>query len=394
MNQSVFFNDIVIDFQIFKHVNELPNNWNAIAYHDLFLQTTYLDALEKASPNNITLYYIGFYSNSELIGITIVQRVELYLNDIFRNHNDTCFKERFKNLISKVLKGNILVAGNITHTGQHGVNFNTTNYSTTDFINALLQALLELKKDIKTQYNKTIRAYLMKDYFIDDPITSHSDVLETFGFHKLAVQPNMILDVKPHWNTFDDYISELNKKYRDRYKTARKKARQVLKKELHTQDIEAHSKQLYTLYKNVSDHAKINTFILPENHFLEFKLHLEKAFRVYAYYLDNQIVGFYTLILNSDNLETYFLGYNPKYQYQHQLYLNMLYDMLLFAIDNQLKTVVYARTAMAIKSSVGAKPKRMIMYLKHTNWVMNTLLKAIFKLMNPKQDWEERHPFK
>ncbi|WP_250433585.1 GNAT family N-acetyltransferase [Hanstruepera flava] len=384
----------MIDFQIFKHANKLPSNWNAIAHHDLFLQTTYLEALEKSSPKNISLYYIGFYSHSELIGITIVQRVELYLNDMFRNHNDTCFKERFKNLVSKVLKGNILVAGNITHTGQHGVYFNTTKYSINDFTEALFKALLLLKQNIKAQYNKSIRAYLMKDYFIENPLPLYSDKLKAFGFHKLVVQPNMVLDVKPHWNTFDDYISDLNKKYRDRYKTARRKARQISKKELYNQDIETHSKLLYRLYKNVSDHAKINTFILPENHFLEFKLHLEKAFRVYVYYLDNQIVGFYTLILNGKNLETYFLGYNPKYQYQHQLYLNMLYDMLQFGIKHNFKAIVYARTAMAIKSSVGAKPKKMIMYLKHTNWIMNTLLKAIFKLMNPKQDWEERHPFK
>ena len=118
------------------------------------------------------------------------------------------------------------------------------------------------------------------------------------------------------------------------------------------------------------------------------------AFRVYAYYLDNQIVGFYTLILNNKSLETYFLGYDSQYQSKHQLYLNMLYDMLQFGIENKLRQVVYARTAMAIKSSVGANPFKMIMYLKHTNWLMNLLLKVIFKLMNPKQNWEERHPFK
>jgi hypothetical protein len=88
------------------------------------------------------------------------------------------------------------------------------------------------------------------------------------------------------------------------------------------------------------------------------------------------------------------LGYNSEYQYKNQLYLNMLYDMVSFGIENKFSSIVYARTAMVIKSSVGAKPKNMIIYMKHTNWIMNTLLKYIFKLMNPKQDWKERHPFK
>ena len=68
--------------------------------------------------------------------------------------------------------------------------------------------------------------------------------------------------------------------------------------------------------------------------------------------------------------------------------------MVKFGADHQFSSIVYARTAMAIKSSVGAKAKPMIMYMKHTNRFMNTILKHIFKLMNPTQDWEERHPFK
>ena len=374
----------MIDFQIFKNSNELPDNWDNLVPHDLFLKTTYLEALAKSSPNNISLYYVGFYNQSELIGVALIQRVQLYLNDIFRNHNDSCFTERFKNLVSKVLKGNILVVGNLTHTGQHGIYFNTDKRSYAEFLDALFQALIALKTDIKNDYNKRIRAFLMKDYFLDDDINSNENALNNFGFHKLTVQPNMVLEVKSNWNTFDDYISDLNKKYRDRYKSARKKAKPIVKKELTSEAVQNESEIFYNLYKNVSDNAKINTFILPENHFLEFKTHLDKSFKVFGYYLDEKLVGFYTLILNNTSLETYFLGYDSQYQYKNQLYLNMLYDMLQFGIENSFKNIIYARTAMAIKSSVGAKPLKMVMYLKHTNWLMNALLKVIFKLMNPK----------
>lgn len=384
----------MIDFQIFNNSNELPDNWDTLVPHDLFLKTVYLKALEKSSPNNISLYYVGFYNHSELVGVALIQRVELYLNDIFRNHNDSCFRERFKSLVSKVLKGNILVVGNLTHTGKHGIYFNTEKQAYTEFLDTLFKALLVLKDDIKSDFNKRIRAFLMKDYFINDELNTNQEKLNTFGFHQLTVQPNMILTTKPHWNSLKDYIADLNKKYRDRYKSARKKAKPIVKKELTSEAVQNESETLYKLYKKVSDHAKINTFVLPENHFSEFRAYLDKAFRVYGYFIDNKLVGFYTLILNNDSLETYFLGYDSEYQYKHQLYLNMLYDMLEFGIDYKFQSIVYARTAMEIKSSVGAKPHKMVMYLKHTNVIMNTLLKAIFKLMNPKQDWEERHPFK
>ena len=49
------------------------------------------------------------------------------------------------------------------------------------------------------------------------------------------------------------------------------------------------------------------------------------------------------------------------------MYLNMLFDMAFYGIENQFKKVVFARTAMEIKSSIGAKPYKMNIYLKHTN---------------------------
>ena len=68
--------------------------------------------------------------------------------------------------------------------------------------------------------------------------------------------------------------------------------------------------------------------------------------------------------------------------------------MLYFGIENKFTRIVYARTAMEIKSSVGAKSKEMMVYIKHTNVILNAILKQLFKFMNPKQQWEERHPFK
>jgi len=384
----------LINFKIFNSYKQLPPEWDGFVLHDIFLQRAYFQSLEEASPDNISMKFVGVFKDESLVGIVIVQRVELYLKDIFRNETDSLFIKNFKNAVSKLLQGNLLVAGNLTHTGQHGLYFNLDEISYNDFLLQVYQAILQLKKEIKTTDKKRIRMIMLKDYFHDDAIHQESDLFIKNQIHKVSAQPNMILEVKNHWTHFDDYLADLHKKYRDRYKTARKKAKNVQKRELEIEDIKENAALLHKLYKNVSDHAKVNTFILPENHFYNFKKNLNENFKVFGYYLDNKLIGFYTLILNGKTLETYFLGYNSEYQYKNQLYLNMLYDMVSFGIENNFSSVVYARTAMAIKSSVGAKPKKMFVYMKHTNWVMNMLLKYIFKLMNPKHNWQERHPFK
>jgi len=357
------------------------------------LTNPYLKALELASPNNITLYYVGDFKNGHLAGIAVVERAQLYLKDMFRKSSPSVIKTFFRNVISSVLKGNVLVVGNLTHTGQHGVAFHSEKISPEEYLQTVLKAVSKLKDDIKKESGKTIRAILLKDYFLDDNIHKAKTVFQSEQLNLVKVQPNMVLDIKPNWVKMGDYINSLNKKYKTRYKRARKKFGTIERRELGLEAIEQSSKQLHALYLNVSDNAKFNTFVLPEHHFISLKRELQSNFKVFGYFSKNRLIGFYTLILNHDSLETYFLGYDFEHQYTNQLYLNMLYDMLDFAITHKFKSVVYARTAMEIKSSVGAKPIGMVMYMKHTNNLFNSWLKAVFNFMKPNQKWEERHPF-
>ncbi|MFH4963831.1 GNAT family N-acetyltransferase [Gaetbulibacter sp. M235] len=385
----------MIEYKLYNSVSKLPKTqWNDLTKHDLFLQTQYLEAFEKACPDTICIYYVGVFKLDKLIGIAIIQRVQLYLKDMFRHERVSCFKEFAQNAMSKVLKGNILVVGNLTHTGQHGIFFNQSEIQQADFLEKIFDACKELIKQIKTKKRKTIRLILFKDYFENDAIHLEQPVFQSKKFYKMKVQPNMIMRTRKEWLNESDYVSDMTTKYRTRFKRARQKRNHILVKELDLETLKSESEAIYELYMNVSNNAAFNTFILPKNHFLTLKQHLKENFRIFGYYLDNQLIGFYSLILNNKSLETYFLGYDSEHQHTNQLYLNMLYDMAYFAIKNKFNSVVYARTAMEIKSSVGAKPESMYMYLKLTNGFANAILKQVFMFMNPSQEWEERHPFK
>jgi len=235
---------------------------------------------------------------------------------------------------------------------------------------------------------------MLKDFFLSDSICKEADFFKAKQYHKVHVQPNMIMKIRPEWITFGNYIECMNTKYRTRYKRARKKLGKIDCIELDYDAIKSNSMKMHKLYMNVSNNASFNTFLLPQNHFINLKEELKDSFKVFGYYLEKQLVGFYTLILNYRALETYFLGYDEDHQYKNQLYLNMLYNMAKFAIENKFSSVVYARTAMEIKSSVGAEPEDMVVYMKHTNKLANTIFKLVFYVMNPKRKWKERHPFK
>ncbi|MEZ4793292.1 MAG: GNAT family N-acetyltransferase [Gelidibacter sp.] len=296
----------MIHFSIYNTAKKLPVEWNALATHDIFLQSHYFWALENASPNNISWFYLGIFNDKKLVGIAVIQRVELYLEDIFRNYKDSCSRQKFKHFISKFLKGNMLVVGNLMHTGQHGIYFEANQISKTEFLKSIYKALDELKEIIKKEHKRRIRIIMFKDYFTEDSIHLESQFFNSNKLHKISVQPNMVMDVQPHWKNLGDYLFDLNKKYKQRHKAAQKKAGRIEKKELSLEDIESNSVRLYELYKTVSDNAKINTFILPKGHFCALKQELNENFKVFAYYLDEVLIGFYTLILNNNILKLIF----------------------------------------------------------------------------------------
>ncbi|MGZ0015707.1 GNAT family N-acetyltransferase [Yeosuana sp. AK3] len=385
----------LITYKLYQSVKDIPKqSWDDLSSRDVFLKTPYLEASSKALPKTISMSYVGVFKDHQLLGVAVVQHVQLYLKDMFRREGASCFKEAIQNVVSKFLKGHILVVGNLTHTGQHGLFFNESLITSSEFLTIIFEAIEEIQKTIKKDFKKTIRLILFKDYFENDPIHKEHMAFKAQKFHKLKVQPNMLMATKKSWLSVEDYLNAITTKYRARYYRARKKRTNIFIRELDLNTLKKTSSTVYNLYLNVSKNAAFNTFVLPENHFWSLKEYLEDNFKVFGYYFEEDLIGFYSLILNNDCLETYFLGYETNHQHTNQLYLNMLYDMAEYAIQNNFKTVVYARTAMEIKSSVGAKPETMYMYLKYTNPLINSVLKQVFRFMNPSQQWEERHPFK
>ena len=76
------------------------------------------------------------------------------------------------------------------------------------------------------------------------------------------------------------------------------------------------------------------------------------------------------------------------------MYLNILYDIIKVGFEQECKSIVFARTALEIKSSVGAEPHEMYWYLRHRNKISNRFLSQIVDYLNPKDDWVQRKPFK
>ena len=68
--------------------------------------------------------------------------------------------------------------------------------------------------------------------------------------------------------------------------------------------------------------------------------------------------------------------------------------MVAYSINKGFEEIVLARTALEIKSSVGAEPIKMYGLMQHSNFFINKKLGYFFKYLEPETIWKERNPFK
>jgi len=376
-------------FKIVSSTNDLPSDWNALATSNIFLSREYLAVLEQSKPTNMDCFFISFYKNDKLVGIALAQFLDLNKLESF-GERDKCVKTAVRNFIFKNFCSHVLFIGNNMLTGQNAFSF-SDEIEIDKGIELLRQAELEIKLSLKKK-GKKVHLTTYKDF--DKTEINHFPEKEFKPFYKFSTQPNMVFTVSENWISFDDYVASLSKKYRDQFKRCRKKAEGIEKRKMNLEEIIAQEQTIYELYFHVAKNAPFNTFFLAKNHFGVMKSELKDKFLFYGYFENEKLIGFNTLIKNGNQMDTYFLGYDETIQREKMLYLNMLYDMIAYSINKGFKEIIFARTALEIKSSVGAKPEEMVGYIQHSNGYINRKMEQLFCYLEPETEWKERNPFK
>lgn len=332
-------------------------------------------------------HFIGLFIGDKLCGIALAQYINLWGINTFVEDKKSF---RLKDYIFRKFSSHVLVIGNNMLTGQNAYVLDET-ITEIKALQLFGKALEQLKREYKKKCIY-INLLAMKDFnkseLPDFKIAGYK------GYYQFCTQPNMIFDIKKDWHSIDDYLANLNTKYRTQYNRARKKSEGIEKRKLTIEEINLHQKRIHALYMTVARNASFNTFHLPEDHFEIFKQQLQDNFFFYGYFFNHELVGFSTLIRNGCDMDTYFLGYDDTIQKEKMLYLNMLYDMVGYAIKKHFKHVIFARSAMEIKSSVGARAEEVYGIIKHTNPLLNLFMAKLFPYFDPKIEWKERNPFK
>ena len=384
-----FYLKTPLSIEIYSSVSELPENWNDFTMDNIFLTKEYFEILEKSAPTNMFCHFIGLFKEDKLVGISLSQFLDLNKLESF-GERDQCVKNAVRNTFLKNFCSHILIIGNNMLTGQNAYSF-SDKIEEVQVLKALKIAAEKLKIIFKKKKLK-VHITTYKDFPEEELKSFHQAGFK--DYFQFSAQPNMVFDIPNHWKSEQDYIDAFTKKYRDQYKRARKKADGIEKRKMELDDIIKYEETIYDLYFHVAKNAHFNTFFLTKNHFRIFKEILKDKFLFYGYFLDNKLIGFNTIIKNREVMDTYFLGYDDSIQREKMLYLNMLYDMVAYSINKGAKKIIFARTALEIKSSIGAKPQEMYGFAQHSNPVADLAFEKVYCYLEPKAEWKERNPFK
>jgi len=363
-----------ISVQIFEQAEQLDALWERFAQQDLFLQKPFLYHIEKNLKNELKPVYVKLFENDIPVGIVYAQIITFNSTFFNENTNENFLKKLQKNGIYCLLdftQVKLLVIGNIYLTGQHGFSI-ASEFDTNIILDNVVKIIC---KQFKT------KASIIKDI--------EPNALQIKGYSNIEVQPNMIF-FNPNWSSFDDYLMALNSKHRV-------KAKKILGlgKELHLERLNHMnheiSETLYQLYLKMIANANYNLSKINRQ-YLHDLFYMENA-HIYTIQLHGKIEAFFAYFNNGKYATAHYLGYNTELKNNVALYHNILFFLIQCTIHDKFEKMIWARTALEIKSSVGAKPETTSIIIRHENKYINACIAKGLQLFK-QENWVERHPFK
>lgn len=376
----------------FSSVDEIPAQiWEDLdCEEDLYLHRNFLKALEKNHPT-VTFYYLVLLDKNEKISaLACIKIIDFYLNEVKTNFESLV--KRVKNiasnlgLIPKTKPLKILVSGNVFVSGEHGI-FIKPNQDKKIVIKQMSKAILDHVK----QKQLKIDAFLLKDFLNESLYITEE--LRSYNYHPFSVEPNMTMSISENWNSFDDYLADMKTKFRVKAKKALKLSAALQIEDVTIQNINSKLPEMTALYQRVTANADFNFSDFNLATYKDLKKEFGENYVLKTYSLNDKIVGFLSGIINKNTLDAHFVGIDYDLNRNYAIYQRMLYNYVEVAIEKKLEILNFGRTASEIKSSVGAKPQGLTMYLRHKKGLTNHILKLFLTHVQP-TPFHQHFPFK
>jgi len=379
---------------VFNKVSEIPTIiWKELdCSSNLYFSSKYLEAIEKHN-SHLSFFYIVLKNKDEkAIAFANIQIINFHLETIEKDTSNL-FKKitsigRRLTIIPKEKPLKIINCGNSFVSGEHGI-FIKKGENKRLILRKISKGILHHTEN--SNQKNPIDIFMMKDFRTESlPITKE---LISMGYYSFNIEPNLILKINPKWLNFEDYLTALKTKFRVKAKKAMKLSNDLVTKEISVLNFDEHLLKMTELYKKVVTKAAFNLGEFNLQTYKSLKAKLGHSYILKSYWIDDKMVGFMSGMINKNHLDAHFVGIDYELNKQYAIYQRMLYDYIKTAIDNKIEVLNFGRTASEIKSSVGAEPQDLTVYIRHKKSIRNKFLKLFLLKIQP-SEFNQKFPFK
>lgn len=370
----------------YDSVSEIEQkHWDSLGCcNNIYYSPKFLEAFERGN-KDIIFTYVVIMRGDEAVAFANTQLVSIGIETITKNIK---ISDRFKRNINRFFNYNkmrVLFCGNVFLSGEYGT-FLKAGENKHLMFDALASAFNDLSKKLKK-----VNAIFVKDF--EEESLYITNLLKKYDYTPLKVEPNMIIDLKEEWQDFSDFKNDLKSKYRIKANKADSTSSSLSRKEFNDQDILEYKDELQLLYENTISNSNFNAQVLDLDTYIHLKKTFQERFRIIAYFLNDQLVGFLSAMLNEDNLDAHFIGLDYSLNKTYAIYPRILNDYLRIGLEQNAQKINLGRTASEIKSTLGAQPKPLTCYIRHKYLFQNKLMKPFVRNIKIKS-FRQHQPFK
>ncbi len=280
----------------------------------------------------------------------------------------------------------VRVVGTVLGSGEHGQCWSKEIAETR--AHALLsQAVFQ---PLKVNGQQVPRVVMVKDHPLLDQAPRR--VLHP-GWIPLEFDPEMIFHVNPDWKDFDDYMADLKTKSRTKIKRILTLSEGFVLREWTLDDLQERAEELIALYRRVYERSGFRLGSLHAAELVTSKERWGEDFVVTGYELDGELRGFQCAYVGREETEAFFVGFDPELLKSHAIYQRMLVEFICLGVRRKSTRVNMGRTALEIKSSVGALPRRLQCEVRFRNPLFHAVVSRYARGYTPvaaklRQPWK------
>lgn len=347
-------------------------HWDALATgQSIFLSRAFRTHFEEYGPRSVRIRYGMIYRDDIPVAAVVVHVLKL---PDFRNGSNGTSTRRVGTyrLASRVAEQplevshtppsrSVLICGDYYVGGFHGVLLRDG-----EELGKVWPAIATLLHKIEMQegLHREQSFILIKD--APASTTSETRALRHALYRRVDSSPNMVLPLSPRWRTYDDYLSQLNVRYR---LCAVRAARDLIRQGIESRPLsglDQWSVRMRALYMNVQRRSGVSFISLPENFLAALaRILTPEQFRCTALFKDETLMGFSFTLKDQDTAVCYCLGWDTEAGQQSPILPSLLHNVISDALEMGCARINFGRTALRAKAQLGAHPEASELWIYH-----------------------------